>query len=295
MPKIDPLDYPNLPEHESHIGRDTILIVMLLGVLMLVIVLTITSGCVTASKNIMHDALNTPTPTPTPTPAPTFVIETPTPAPTPRLYPMIDNEFLQGVRKINQSFTFYRQNVSGYKDLKAEFKVYKYMIIPDGYTWWAGSLGQYLYNPAPEDMDYLVVFVRGYMDDAYGDPRMPLPDSSHFIAQVGDGLYPEDVTYQKNIRIKELEDIYNYNDDYRVRPYGYEWKYEPKADDREGYEDQYIAPNAGMVAYKRLYLRAGKSNAEDGYILFLIPEHRVDPILVSGSFFGFGDASWLLE
>lgn len=295
MPKIDPLDYPNLPEHESHIWRDIVLIVMLLGVLMLIIVLTITSGCVTASKQVMHDALNTPTPTPTPTPAPTFVIETPTPAPTPRLYPIVNNGFLQGVRKLNVPFSVYRQNVSGEKDLKVEFRVYKYLILEDGYTWWAGELGQYLYYPAPDDMDYLVVFVRASMDDAVGDPRMYLPDSSHFIAQIGDGLYPEDEMYQKNIRIKELENVYNYNDDYRVRPYGYEWKYEPTAEDKEGYEGQFVAPNAGIVAYKRLYLRAGASNAEDGYIIFPIPEHRFDPILISGSFYGFGDAAWLLE
>lgn len=266
-----------------------------LGILMIILVMVITSGCVTASKEAMHEAFSTPTPTTPPTPAPTFAPLTTIPTQAPKTYKFVLSEYEQGVRRLNFPFTFYCANVSGYKDMKVEFQVYDYKILEKGYTWRAEEIGDYLYQPAPEGYDYLIVFVRAMMDDSYGDPRMYLPDSSHFLVQIGDSLYSEDTTYQKNIRIKELEETFNFNDDSRVRPYGYEWSYTQVSNYNTSFEGQYTAPNAGIVAYKRLYLRGGTSNAEDGYIIYQIPESKVDPIIVAGSFNSFGDAAWLLN
>lgn len=296
MRKTDPLDYfpPDTGQYES-LTRRLIKIMTLVGILMIVVLFLLTGGCITATKQAINEYQHPPTPTPTPTPVPTFAPLTTAPTPAPRTYQMVASEYQEGVRPLNYPFSFTRYNVSGGKDMKVHFKVYNYRILPDGYTWRAEEIGQYLYQPAPAGMDYLLIFINATMDDAYGDPRMYLPDSSHFSIQIGDNLYPEDTEYQKNIRIKELEDVYNDQDSYRSRPYGYEWQYVPSADEKEAYEDEYLAPNAGIVAYKRLYLRAGVSNAEDGYIIYPIPENRTDPILVTASFNAFGDAAWLLE
>ena len=283
-----------MSEEYGEFTRKTILLFTVAGIFMIVIMLALTSGCVTASKKLINDVSSTPTPTPTPTPVPTYFTPTPEPTLAPKEYSLTADEFSEGLRKIDIPYRISRQNVSGYKDISVNYRVYKYLILHDGYGWYAGSLGQYLYNPAKEGKDFLIIFVRAQPEDS--SDRIFLPDSSHFVVQIGDTQIKEDTDYQKNIRIKELEEVYNYNNDDRVKPYGYEWAYDPNFgnNDYTTYEGEYSMHNGGWVAYKRLWLRCGKSNAEDGYIIYEIPEEHIDPIIIAANL-NLGSAAWQLE
>lgn len=212
-------------------------------------------------------------------------------------YTLVTSEFDSGIRNIGVPFKFYRQNTSGYKDLMVKYEVYDYKILPTGYEWRSEELQRYFYNLAPVGYDYLIIFVRAELDEAVDDNTMHLFGSSNFKIQVNGNVISEDEVYQKNIRIKELEDTYNKNHDYGIRPYGYDWAYVPVGTEisEASIDNGVIAnKNGGIVAYPRFYLKSGYSNAEDGYIIYAIPEDRND-ILVLGNFASFGNAAWILN
>lgn len=194
------------------------------------------------------------------------------------------DEYTNGTRKLNRPFTILRKNVDGLKDMKVSIRVYNYRIM-DSYHWF--NIHDYKYYkefPSSIDKKFLFVWINIEMDDiSADDTKMYLPTRNLFVTQIYGNLYPP-IDYPLDLRIKELEETYDYNDVVRTKAFG----------------QIVIIESSGMNSGKQYsqkldYLKSGRSNSEDGYILYEIPRD-VEPkdILISGQFYGFGSAQWRL-
>jgi hypothetical protein len=76
--------------------------------------------------------------------------------------------------------------------------------------------------------------------------------------------------------------MYDYYDTVIAGPFGYQIRYAGSSPETAGY----VADRIG-------WLRMGKGNAADGYILFEIPKEAMEEdLLLTGSFSRFGTAYW---
>ena len=205
-----------------------------------------------------------------------------TPTPDGKIY--FASEYESGIRKIKRPFSWYRADVTGLKDMSVHVVIYDYRIF-DTYHWFNPQDYKYYEEKATKGNKFLFVFINIYMDDVIGkDTRMWLPDANHFGVQIDNSLYMP-IEFEKQLRIKELEDVYNYNDDSRVNYYGGFRTYE------KGNSD-----TAGEIYQNLTYLKGGKSNAIDGYIVYEIPNNIQDEqLIVSGNFYEFGNSAWVLK
>lgn len=194
------------------------------------------------------------------------------------------DEYTNGTRKLNRPFTILRKDVDGLKDLKVSIRVYNYRIM-DSYHWF--NIHDYKYYkefPSNIDSKFLFIWINIEMDDISGDDtRMYLPKRELFAIQIHGNVYPP-IKYPLDLRIKELEETFDYNDVVRTKAFG----------------QQVIIESTGAGSGKQYsqpidYLKSGRSNSEDGYIIYEIPRD-VEPenILVLGQFYGFGFAQWRL-
>jgi hypothetical protein len=251
----------------------------------LLIAMTASAGCITAAKKIGSDALATPIPTtipPTPTPTPI-----PTPIPTPEAIETLAahyvDPYIHGERWEDQWFKWIRKDVQGYKDMDAGIVVYRHAFM-DYYTWWNAALGNYQVQKPAAGYRYFVAWVHEEMmgDNSTYDPSMWIYDEKAFRLQVNGVLYSPDTVHNPVNRIRELERQYDYYDTVRTGPFGWLVRY-------SGYNPE----TAGYVAERIGWLRLGKGNSVDGYILFEIPKETMEEdILMLGSFSSFGTAHW---
>lgn len=249
----------------------------------LCIALVLSGGCITFAKTMM-------------TPPPAVVLEvrpesvrTPIPVkeePQPVFVEYRETEdmlmYRTGGRYLGETYRWERDNCSGQKDMAVNVMVYNYKIL-HGYDWWSISWGRYFYQMPMPGQKYLVVQVRMEMEGQSNDkdPRMYGMGQDHFYIQYGEKVSNQpDTDHWLGERIKELEETFTYNDDGRVYDYGYQRAY---------------TPNGTEYAQDLGYLRMGKSNAWDGFILYSIPEEiGIEDILIHGRFDGFGYAYWKL-
>lgn len=212
-------------------------------------------------------------------------IITVTPTPDGNLY--FASEYQEGIRKIKRPFSWSRTNVTGFKDMSVHALVYDYRVM-DSYHWFNPSdYKYYIETPSNPDNKFVFVFINIYMDNILGDDtRMWLPDEKHYLLQAQNVRF-HPIDFEKQIRIKEFEDVYNYNDDYRVGYYG-TFRYTSRSIN--------YASTAGETYENLTYLRGGKSNAIDGYIVFEIPKViDENELILSANFFQFGNAAWKLK
>jgi len=236
-------DYTDhIPENRGLCGMKLAALLMLLGILALVILFTLTTGCVTASKQLYAE-ITAPPPTPTPTPEPT-IAPTPTPEPAPEVMGMYPGQFL----------SFRRDNVSGYKSVKVHATIYGYSMHRD-VSWWSASWGKVFSQSAPDGMKYLFVYAHVYSDDDSATMWGIQPENwyaydGHTMRNVSDDLLPQ-------IRLTEFDEIWDLRHVENIKPYGY----------LRTYVDR------GKESVEKLgYLKAGQSNAWDGYLVYTVPE-----------------------
>jgi hypothetical protein len=195
-----------------------------------------------------------------------------------------------GGKYIGDPYYIRRDNVSGYKDLRVDLTVYD-LWLTKAYTWHNRHMGTLAYYPeiAPHGWQYAFVFVRLEMqgEGQNFDPRMWGFDSGNFRLQYDapDGVFilDESPGHQKCVAIKELEDMGTMNDDTRITDYGYTYQYQFNAAD-----DTQCMPDG--------FLKMGKSNAWDGYIIYEVPVNATpDRLKLLSSLGGFGNPYWVLE
>lgn len=244
--------------------------ILTISVSLLVVAMLLSTGCVTASKNVYSQL--TATPEPTPTPAPPTPEPTPTPEPVPTLSP--EQELgLSGGLHVGQWVSWYRDNTSGYKDTSTHVRVFGFREYGT-VEWRSVSWGTntYFREGAGEGKKFLFVFVESYSDENSSRTWGIQPDQ--FYVNINGELYPPSKILSPEIRLKEFDEVIFKENDHTyavtVKPYGYLRTYE-----RYGKE----------IAEQLQYLKAGKSNAWSGYIPFAIPANAdMEDVQVWGTF-----------
>jgi hypothetical protein len=261
----------------------------LILILICLMALILSSGCITASKDLYKEVTSTPVPTtiattiPTPTPQIIYITVTPTPAPV-----RIFSEWVSGERNMGELFSYRRDNVQGLKDMHISTVMYGYKIL-DSYEWMSEQYQRYFEEyPAPGNkfvIAYIAQWEKG--DTIEDDASVWGFGQDHYAIQYRDVVYAADPTYQPMIRIKELESVPDYGTQNYIRPYGYDLEY---------HSDRNATVNAGWVALPRQWIRMGFSNRWDGFIIYQIPASAQPKdlrLLFNGG--SFGSAQWTFQ
>lgn len=246
--------------------------------LFMVLLLLMTTGCVSAGKEIVRGALETPTPVPTATPEitqPVTESPTPTPEPTPTL-DLATRTMLQGGFLMNEWHQWYREDVSGQQDMITRATVYDYRFLPY-YRWIDFSWGS---RATRKETSYpgnkfLFVFVRmeniGTADLMYGMGQ------DHFVVQVNQTIYSPNDETDPSRKIKELENMWTRDHVETPPPYGYK---------------QVQEQGTGIMSAEYLeWLHTGEP--WDGYIIFEVPaDTKPEDVKVLGRFDNLGGNVW---
>jgi len=244
-------------------------------VLLTLCALVLSAGCITMTKDAYRDITATPAPTPTPTPEPT---PTPAPTPTPTPEPTLSPEqylAMTGGLNMGEWLSWKRDNVTmgapgtDTKDMSVHVTVYGYRVF-GSVNWRSLSWGTnaYFREGAGDGMKWLFVFVHSYSDE--GMARMWGIQPDQFTVSINNQLYQNTEDLLPAIRLREFDEIWNLNHVEGIKPYGYLRAYNSE----------------GMETVEALgFLKAGKSNAHDGYIIYKIPaETQPEDIQVIGTF-----------
>jgi len=260
---------------------------MLIGLLAIFLLST---GCVTAAKNMGKEIMKTPTPTPTASPTPTpSPIPTPIPTPSsiPTLAPHYVDPLMHGERWEGQWFKWNRYDVQGGKDLNAGIIVYRHAFA-DTLTYYNLLWGQYYPIKPSEGNRYLIVWVHEEVFGTNGtsDPSMWAFDGDDFRLQLGGALQVNVVPVLPQYTILELDNYYTYskNGDGPIiaPPFGYVRRYSGHDPDTGGW----VAEMPGI-------LRMGEGNSLDGYLIYEVPKETMESdFLLAGNFATFGSAYW---
>jgi hypothetical protein len=195
------------------------------------------------------------------------------------------SEYENGIRKIQRPFSFFRENATGYKDLSIHAVIYDYKVF-NSYHWFNPTTYKYQEEtPSKENVKFVFVFANIYSDDIIGDDsRFWIPTEGMFVLETLEGMYYP-VKFEKQIRIKELEDSFNYNDNSMVTAYNSQREYSRSKEHLN---------TAGETFSTIDVLKGGESNAIDGYLLFEIPENELWRMQLWENFYAFGNAGWKL-
>lgn len=263
----DPYESPT-----NRLMRKIITLVVLISILTLVAIFAITSGCITASKQAYADFTATPAPTPTPPPP------TPEPTPQPEPTPELSQEqvtSLSGGLMQGQWYVWDKTNVSGQKDLTMHVSVYDYRIF-NSVEWRSVSWGQNFREGAGDGMKFLFAFVRVYSDTGDSTTWGIQPDQ--FFVNVNETMFEVSDQLLPEIRITNFDEIWDYSHVENIKPYGFRRTY-----NNEGRE----------TAEPLGYLKPGKSQAWDGYIVFAIPrETQPENIKIFATFGNLTENKW---
>jgi hypothetical protein len=178
------------------------------------------------------------------------------------------------------------ENKPDTQDMKVTTIVYDYKIF--------NKLHQF--NPADYKYDeilpegnnkFLLVFIYVFMDDIIGDDtRMWAFNRSFFAVYDGKNTYRQK-EYPYQLRFKELEETFTFNNEYRVQAFKSFRAYSKSGD--------YVS-TVGEYNDEIYYLRGGKSNAIDGFLIYEIPvEDRPEDLTVLAQFYAFGSSAWKLR
>jgi hypothetical protein len=278
---------------EKEIAWDRVLLVgiaVLLGIFLVVVSVFFVISAVSARSAIQEPAGSyVQVDVPVPTPAWPDEVMKNVPASLPSVDPIpviLDTPFDEeksGLRNMSEFFTIRRQNVSGYKSMTVKSTVYgvrEYTQV----KWYSDGYGKYLDQFAPPGEKYVFVFLAEYMDGSTQkeDPHVWYFPPGQFRLQVDRRLYDQDPDFVPTNRIKELEEIENFNKIRGISPFGfYLWQ-----ESGSGKKIPVLNP----------YLLMGQTNAVDGYLVYRVPEnYSVSDMTLVGNFASFGEAAWRLH
>jgi hypothetical protein len=260
-------------------------IIVTVAILAIVTYWLLSSGMVTITPDTPSvTATPLPTPTPEPTSSVTIITTPPTPAAIdiPEIY--ID-PFAPGIRSEGQWYKWYRPEVQGLKDMQIGVIVYRHAFL-DRYTWYNPSTGNYFSQRPSAGNRYFAIWVHEEMigTNQTDDPSVWAFDENNFAVQINGQLFTNELnkSYLPVIRIKEFDNMKDYYNVIQAPPFGYYVAYTGHNPEAGGY-----------AAQKLTFLRMGKGNAIDGYILYEVPRDTLlEDIQVNGDFAAFGGAQW---
>lgn len=209
--------------------------------------------------------------------------------PTPDGHTYYASEYQNGTRLIQRPFSFIRYDALGTQDMKVSTIVYDYQIF-EVLHWFNPATYKYVEaRPANGDDEFILVYIRVFMDDIAGDDtRMWLFNRSSFAVFDENKsviYYPKEYPYQ--LRFKEIETKPTFDGATFVQAFKSLREYSNSADNRV---------YAGEYNDEQYYLRGGASNAIDGFLIFEIPKKtKQEDLLVLAQLHAFGNAQWRLK
>lgn len=213
------------------------------------------------------------------------VTVTVTPTPDGKTY--FAGEYENGIRKMGRYFSWLNKDVQGNTSMSGHVKVYDTRYFDSLHIYNPADARWYEIKPANDDNQYCLVFVKMYIDNVIGNgaPDLWLPNEQHFYLQSQNKIYYP-VIWQKELKIKELENTWNDNNDYRIEYYGVFNAYS---------RDLKYKATAGEYAQDIYWVLGGESNSIDGYIVYEIPKgSKPDENYVLSDLYSFGNPSWVL-
>lgn len=207
-----------------------------------------------------------------------------TPTPDGKLY--FSSEYEQGIRKLKRPFSFIRENAIGEKDLSVHATIYDYREF-NKYHWFNPTDYKYYTQYANTGQKYLFIFANIYSDDIIGqDVRFWIPKDSTIIVEAKNNIYSP-IKFIKQLRIKELEEISNMNDNNKVKYFNTISLYSSSSE---------YSNTAGEYSENIEVLKGGISNAIDGYLVYEIPENiKIEDITIWWNIHNFGQSGWKLK
>lgn len=224
-----------------------------------------------------------------------YVYITVTPTPDGKTY--FASEFQDGVRLLGRPFSWYRPDINlQNNNLKVSAIVYDYRIFNSYHyknfdeTNSPNNIYQEVF-PAKSGDEFLFIFVNIVVDDVISDKsnNLYMPNASSFALQIDNTVYyPLD--FPKQQLIHELDLTPNFQNSVYIQAFGQERKYISTIKKDENLE------YGAIISQPHEWITKGKSNAEDGYILFEIPKNtNVKNIKILGQFFNFGSSQWAIQ
>ena len=183
----------------------------------------------------------------------------PEPTATPTLEPTLSEDQMleeMGGLKMGEWLSWQRYNVSGLKDMSTHTTVYGWKMLGT-LDWRSVSWGHYFKMGAGDGMKFLFVYVNTYSDQNMSRMWGVQPDQ--FRLQIKDLIYEPSTELLPEIRIKQFDETWTLDHVENIKPYGY------------------IRVNEGgkETVMEQGYIKAGRSNAWDGYIVFTVPKETV--------------------
>ena len=258
----------------------------LIAVSLLLAVMILSTGCITAGKETYRQLTATPIPTPTPAPTPEPTIVVITPEPTPEAVEVQEDyvdPYAPGPRDFGQWYKFYRTDVQGLKDLNYGIIAYRWRFV-DRYTWYNAAQGNYFTERAPVGTRFVAVWIH---QEVFGtspadDPSFWAFEDTSFGLQYKDRMAPQDTEHNPVNRIKEFDDYTDLYKTVTAPPHNYLIRYTGRNPETGGFAAQKI----GVI-------RMGQGNAIDGYLLYIVPkETQLRDLIFRGNFGIFGSAEW---
>jgi len=206
--------------------------------------------------------------------------------PTPDGNKYFASEYQEGIRKINRPFSLISENSKDGIVTSIHAVVYDYKIF-NRYHWFNPTDSKYYEENANLKHKFIFVFFNIYQDDVIGeDTRFWVPSEKQMILRINNVDY-RPIESVKQIRIRELEETFNLNDDSRVVYFNTKNVYSRSTEHRD---------TAGETFYTIDVLKGGQSNAIDGYLIFEIPYSVKDEDILFGcNFYTWGNSFWKLK
>jgi hypothetical protein len=208
-----------------------------------------------------------------------------TPTPDGKIY--FASEYDNGIRKLKRPFSILRENAQGLKTLSVHTTIYDYKIFPIYHWFNPNDYKYYPQYPINPDNKFIFIFINTYADDVIGDDaRFWIPVEGSYLLESNNIVYSP-ISFSKQIRIKELESTYNYNDNSRVTAYNSNRIYKSSIE---------YSNTSGETSESIDVLKGGQSNAIDGYMIFEIPKDiKTEDITIWMNLYSWGNAGWVLK
>jgi hypothetical protein len=207
--------------------------------------------------------------------------------PTPDGETYFASEYQDGIRKLGRYYSWFQKDVEGLHDISGHVKVYGWRQFDTLHIFNAPDYKYYEIMPNRDNATFFIVFVKIYLDDVIGDDvPMWLPRENQYWLLSGGKTY-QPMEWDKQLRIKEIEDTPIDDLSSNIEYYGVINTYS---------RDKKYRDTAGEYAQPVYYVRGGESNAIDGYIIYEIDKGaNPEDNIITSAVYSFGSPSWSMR